>query len=79
MKKITIRNIPDNIYNKLKKRAELSHRSLNSEIIVCLEELIFSNKSEVNKILEESEQIRKRLNFNISLDEIDSAKQSGRL
>ena len=37
MATITLKNIPDEIYSQLKKTAQRHRRSLNSEIIVCLE------------------------------------------
>ena len=34
---LTLKNIPDELYERLKSAAELNRRSLNSEAIVCLE------------------------------------------
>lgn len=43
---ITLKNIPDAIYEQLKQAAEAHHRSLNSEVIACLEtQLLPVNKS----------------------------------
>jgi len=36
MPAITIKNIPDDLYKELKLVAEQHHRSINSEVIVCL-------------------------------------------
>jgi hypothetical protein len=62
----------------LKKRTEISRRSLNSEIIACLEEALLPNKLEVEKILEKSEQIRNRLSFEVDLKEVSEAIDNGR-
>lgn len=78
MANITVRNIPDRINKRLKKRAELSHRSLNNEIIACLEAQLFPTTIDVEEVLEKSEEIRNRLAFSIDLDEINSAKREGR-
>ena len=78
MNNITVRNIPDRIHKKLKIRAELTHRSLNNEIIACLEESLFPNTIEVKQILDESDRIRRGLNFSINLEDIISAKNTGR-
>ena len=37
MTTLTIKGIPDRVYRGLKKRAEAQRRSLNREIILCLE------------------------------------------
>ncbi len=78
MNNITIRNISDRIHKKLKKRSELSRRSINSEIIACLEESLFTNKNEVEQILRKSQEIRNNLNFEITLSELEEAKSYGR-
>ena len=36
---LTIKGMPDNLYRRLKKRAAANRRSLNSEIIFCLEDV----------------------------------------
>lgn len=79
MNNITVRNIPERIHKKLKKRSQLSRRSINSEIIACLEEALLDNKKEVEEILAKSEDIRSKLNFEISLSDLEEAKNSGRL
>ena len=37
---VTLKNIPDAVYERLKAAAELHRRSLNSEAIVCLESVL---------------------------------------
>nr|HIL75443.1 Arc family DNA-binding protein [Rhodospirillales bacterium] len=36
MPALTIKNVPDDLYKELKHVAEQHHRSINSEVIVCL-------------------------------------------
>jgi plasmid stability protein len=36
---LTIKGMPDSLYRRLKKRATANRRSLNSEILSCLEEV----------------------------------------
>ena len=38
MRTLTIKGIPDALYDRLKQRAGVHRRSLNSEVIVCLEQ-----------------------------------------
>jgi plasmid stability protein len=39
---LTLKNIPDNVYESLKAAAEVHRRSLNSEALVCLETVLMS-------------------------------------
>jgi len=40
MPNVTVKNIPDGLYERLKASAETNRRSLNSEIIVCIERAV---------------------------------------
>ena len=40
MATITIKNIPDDLYQELKLRAERNHRSVNSEVIFLIEQAV---------------------------------------
>ena len=40
MATLTIKNIPDELHEQLKQRAAQHRRSLNSEVIVCLEQVL---------------------------------------
>jgi plasmid stability protein len=40
MPNITIKGLPDEVYVRVRKRAERSRRSLNAELIVALEEAV---------------------------------------
>lgn len=79
MNNLTVRNIPDRIHKRLKKRSELSRRSINSEIIACLEETLFPDKNEVQEIIKKSQEIRSNQNFEITLSELEEAKSYGRI
>jgi antitoxin FitA len=41
---LTRKNIPTDSYNELENGAEQHHRSINSEVIVCLKKTLFSKK-----------------------------------
>ncbi len=41
---LTLKNIPDEVYNRLKAAAETDRRSLNSEAIVCLESVLLPGR-----------------------------------
>ncbi len=40
MPAITVKDIPDQLYNRFKELAERDHRSLNAEVIVAMEQMI---------------------------------------
>jgi plasmid stability protein len=42
MATLTIKNIPDALHRRLKERANQHRRSINSEVIVCLEQALGS-------------------------------------
>lgn len=37
---LTLKNIPDSIYTRLREAADAHHRSMNSEVIACLEKAL---------------------------------------
>jgi antitoxin FitA len=46
MPSITVKNIPEDLYKRLKLRAAANHRSINSEIIVCIEQVVDNQQPE---------------------------------
>jgi plasmid stability protein len=44
MRTITVKNIPDDLYERLRKSAADNRRSMNSEVIVCIEHAVHSRK-----------------------------------
>jgi antitoxin FitA len=59
---ITLKNIPDTIYASLKQAADAHHRSINSEVISCLERVLLPNKTGQEERLTRARQIRTSLN-----------------
>lgn len=80
MPTLTIKNIPDILYEQLNRQAEANHRSINNEVIVRLEKTLGCRKANVEEILEEARRLRElTANHPISERELDEAKRSGRL
>ena len=76
---LTIKNIPDSLYEQLKSAAELHRRSINSEVLVCLEKALVVKKTTPNDRLKRIEQLRASIKpSNITLDDIDAAIENGR-
>ncbi|MGF1671787.1 MAG: Arc family DNA-binding protein [Balneolaceae bacterium] len=78
MPSITVKNIPDSIYNKLKKQAEAQHRSMNSEIIACLERSVDPRRVSSDEILYQARMMRKKVRGSVSAEEIQDAIDQGR-
>ena len=77
---ITLKNLPDELYNRLKIAAKANHRSINSEVIVCLEKALVSAQVSPEERLRRTRQLRSSLKKeDFSLEEIDREIQSKRL
>ena len=76
---LTLKNIPDALYERLKSAAELHRRSLNSEAIVCLESVLFPNRIAPSDRLARARELRASLTQGpFTAKDIDAAKQAGR-
>jgi hypothetical protein len=76
----TVKNIPPNLYKKLKKSAERNRRSINSEIIVCIEKSVQSQTIDFDKVLTKARKLRALTQAApITDDELRQAKEDGRL
>lgn len=78
MPTITLKNIPDDLYETLRETARRHHRSLNSEIIHCIERTVKPQRIDPDTFLTEIAALRGRVKGPITADAIDNAKQSGR-
>jgi plasmid stability protein len=79
MASITLKNIPDELYARLKEAAQAHHRSLNNEIIYCVERTLCPHKIDVAQHLAMAKKIRaKTTRHPITDDEIKSAINEGR-
>lgn len=76
----SVKNIPPEIYKKLKKSAEINRRSINSEIIVCIEKTVHSQVVDSELILTKARKLRAHTkDFPITDDEFTQSKIVGRL
>ena len=75
MRAITIKNIPDELYERLKFPAAQNRRSLNSELIMCLETVLSTRKITAREHIAGAQQVRRRFeNFNVDEEELHRAK-----
>lgn len=78
MPSITIKNIPEPVYKKLKEQAEAHHRSMNSEIIACLEKIVEPNRVSSEEVLYQARSMREKVKGKLSDEEIQKAIDEGR-
>ena len=79
MPALTLKNIPDDLYAKLKKTAQSHHRSLNSEVIHCLEKALTPRKLDAVEMLRRAQVLRAQIAGEvIRAAEIDDAINQGR-
>jgi len=79
MTTFTVKNIPTDIYSLLKQSAATNRRSINSEIIVCIEKAVSSRQIEVAMLLARAREIRRKTrDYLLTEDEITKAKLEGR-
>jgi antitoxin FitA len=77
---ITAKNIPDDLYAKLNKSAKINRRSLNQEIIFCIENSLQDKVIVRDQFLEKARRIRKKTSGHpISNEELNLIKGINRL
>jgi plasmid stability protein len=76
---LTLKNIPEDVYRRLKLSAEAHRRSLNSEAIVCLESVLTPTRLPPSERLARARALRSQLTqANFKARDIDTAKRQGR-
>ncbi len=58
MANFTVKNIPPDLYKKLKKAADMNRRSINSEIIVCIEKSVQRRAIDSENFLNKARNLR---------------------
>jgi plasmid stability protein len=78
MATITIKNIPDQVYEGLKQRAKIRHRSLNGEIIHLLEKSLKTTELTPEEVRMKAKIFREKVKEMLSPEEIEDAISEGR-
>jgi hypothetical protein len=80
MATLTLKNIPDALYERLKYFAKLHRRSLNSEVICNLEKSLGLVQEDPEKLLKQAEEFRTRIRKKgrLTEEEIKKAINEGR-
>ncbi len=79
MATMTLKNVPDELYQQLKQSAERHRRSINSEAIVCLERALGSERVDPDVLLMRARSLRARTpNLFVTDAELRTARDEGR-
>jgi antitoxin FitA len=76
---LTLKNIPDDVYARLKLSAQVHRRSLNGEAIVCLEMVLLPRKVNPSDRIARARALRGSLTQgDFMAQDIDEMKREGR-
>jgi plasmid stability protein len=79
MPTITVKNIPTDLYEQLKRSAEAHRRSISSEIIACIEQAVQSHKINPEAILVKAQRLReKTANYRVTDEDFSRMKRESR-
>ncbi len=80
MRNITVKNIPNDVYDQLKQSAKINRRSINQEIIICIESSTQGAVIEPQQFLDNARRLRKiTADRPISNEELNRVKGIKRL
>lgn len=75
---LTLKNVPADIYERLKWSAQTHRRSLNSEAILCLESVLLPARVNPDERLARARTLREKLGADFRPVDIDKLKRAGR-
>jgi len=79
MATMTIKNIPDDLYEELKRRAAANRRSINNEVIVLIERAFRSLRPGPEEFQEQARILRElTAHYELSDEELNEWKNKGR-
>lgn len=79
MPAITIKNVPDELYDDIKKSASKNLRSINNEIIFRLRKTLYHRKTNPNHLISKIDKINSIISLPpLNDDFISNAKNKGR-
>lgn len=79
MATITIKNIPDDLYEELKAQAAANRRSINNEVITIIERAFRSYKPSPEEVLAQARRLRElTAHYVITAEEVEQWVNEGR-
>ncbi len=78
MATLTIKALPDPLYERLRESAAMNHRSINSEVIARLERALGSARLDAGEQLAVVRAVRERMGAPITAAWLEAARTEGR-
>lgn len=79
MATLTIKNLPNSLYERLRAQAKQHRRSINSEAIVCLERVLTPQRIDPESELAKIRKLRQEItNVYVTESDLQTAKNEGR-
>ncbi len=78
MTTLTLKNVPEEVYLRLKSSAELNKRSINSEAIICLQTVLTPGRFDVDERIKRARALREQAAVTLTAQEVDDLKREGR-
>jgi plasmid stability protein len=78
MASITIKDVPPEVHERLRQRARTNRRSLQQEILACLEEAVLPTRPDAGEIIEEARVLGRRFGIRVDHRTTDRYKREGR-
>ncbi len=76
---VTIKNIPEEVYERIKTQSKVNHRSINGEILSILEQAISLPPIDVQATLERARKVRELTShYTVTASEIEKMINEGR-
>ena len=79
MPSITVKNVPADLYERLKQSAQANRRSINGEIIVCIERAVSPQRVDPEVVIARARELRERTAaYRMTDKDFIAAKEDGR-
>lgn len=75
---LTIKNIPDAVYERLRASADAHGLSIEGEAIICLETALLRQRARSDAHLSSIRKMRANLCFMVTNEDVDALKRDGR-
>lgn len=78
MPTLTIKKVPEELYERLKERAARHRRSMNSEAIVLLEQALMPSRRSAEEVIAKAEALNREIGKRFDPELIEKGKREGR-